>query len=44
MSTGLVMLIAKASFLLGCMLILAPYVMKLIDYCEEERDKDGEHD
>lgn len=38
------MLIAKASFLSGCMLILAPYVRKLIDDCEEERGKDGEHD
>lgn len=25
-------------------LILAPYVRKLIDDCEEERGKDGEHD
>lgn len=44
MSTGMVMLVAKAAFILGCILILAPYVMELIDYCEEERDKNGEHD
>lgn len=44
MSTDMVMLVAKAAFILGCMLILAPYVLELIDYCEEEREKDGEHD
>lgn len=44
MSTGLVMLVAKAAFIFGCILILIPYVMELIDSCEEERKKDGEHD